>query len=97
MYRDEELRKYMNHEYKLHQMEQNRIKREKEKQRRQQKIVANLEHIVVTFMTFFSIAVMFIFCVAVSMLDSGSWIPFVVAVVCTIYLFVVGLLLGYLR
>lgn len=100
---EEYYRRSADHKYKLHQMEQNRLKREAELRRKQrrkaqmiQKVVINLEHILSAVISLFNIIMVFVWVFAVSSLDSESYLPIIVFIVSTIYLAAIAYIKGYM-
>ena len=101
---EEYYRRSADHKYKLHQMEQNRLKREAELRRKQrrkaqiiQKVVINLEHILSAVISLFNITMVFVWVFSVSSLDSESYLPIIALFVSTIYLAVYAAARGALR
>lgn len=96
-------RRSADHKYKLHQMEQNRLKREsqlRKKRRRKarmiQKVVINLEHILSVVISLFNFLMVFVWVFAVSSLDSESYFPIITFIVSTIYLVAIAYIKGYM-
>lgn len=100
---EEYYRRSADHKYKLHQMEQNRLKREAELRRKQrrkaqmiQKVVINLEHILSVVISLFNIIMVFVWVFSVSSLDSESYLPIIALIVSTIYLAAIAYIKGYM-